>query len=63
MHVPRARVRTPDNFFEVFNLCRFMIGFLALFSLLSVAMIEFPPRRDSTENGSHLFSQEYFDVA
>jgi len=30
MHVPRARARTPDNFFEVFNLCCFMLGFLPL---------------------------------
>ena len=52
-----------DNFFAVFNLCRFMLGFLALFPLLSVAMIELPPRRDSTENGSRLFSQEDFDVS
>src|SRR5580704_6413728 len=29
-HVPRARARTPDNFFEVFNLCCFMLGFLPL---------------------------------
>jgi hypothetical protein len=41
-----------------------MLGFLALFPFLSVAMIELPPRLDSTENGSHLFySQKYFDVS
>jgi hypothetical protein len=34
-----AKGRTPDNFFEVFNLCGFMPGFLTLFPLLSVAMI------------------------
>jgi hypothetical protein len=58
------KVCIADNFFAVFNLCRFMLGFLALFPFLSVAMIELPPRLDSTENGSHLFySQKYFDVS
>jgi hypothetical protein len=37
------RVRIADNFFEVFNLCCFMLGFLPLLVLFFVAMIRFPP--------------------